>query len=470
MSRSVVARVAMSRSASLSNMCSMISYPNGPAQEKDRPGLGYLLRLEWSPEVVVAYFVGWVVGYVGRLWSVTLARWFRASAGKRPKAGRFPPNTPPALSTGPHPPYPTRYDKGHTRDGQHPPPHSNATDKRRDIPTHPPQPKSPRWNATPGPNPASPAPLVAACHPSGDRANPPIPDQLRPPNGPSWNPTPGPNPASPVPLVAASSPQRGPRQPTDPGPTPATERTELEPDPGTQSSQSRAPRRRLVTPAGTAPTHRSRTNPGHRTDRAGTRPRDPIQPVPCPSSPPRHPSGDRANPPIPDQPGHRTARAGTPRRDPTQQPPELPPVRRIPDLRWPPATGKGSCPCVRAPSSRVPSSCRRVGSSGAKPVAELAKELRISESCLRNWLAGLTRTRVVAGRGRVVRRRRNWPSCAGTSGGWRLEILERAAAYFARRRSSARFDTARSPSMTAVSAASPFSRATNLMISRRLRS
>src|SRR6266536_2675217 len=72
MSRSVVARVAMSRSAALSNMCSMISYPNGQAQAKDPPGLGYLLRLEWSPEVVVAYFVGWVVGYVGRLWSVTL--------------------------------------------------------------------------------------------------------------------------------------------------------------------------------------------------------------------------------------------------------------------------------------------------------------------------------------------------------------------------------------------------------------
>ncbi len=321
---------------------------------------------------------------------------------KAPKSGALSTEYPSALSTGPHPPYPTRYDKGHTRDGQHPPPHSNATDKRRDIPTHPPQPKSPRWNATPGPNSASPAPLVAACRPSGDRANPPIPDQPRPPNGPSWNPTPGPNSASPVPLVAASSPQRGPRQPTDPGPTPATERTELEPDPGTQPSQPRAPRRRLVTPAGTAP--------------------------------------------------------------------ELPPVRRIPDLRWPPATGKGSCPCVRAPSSRVPSSCRRVGSSGAKPVAELAKELRISESCLRNWLAGPTRTRVVAGRGRVVRRRRNWPSCAGTSGGWRLEILERAAAYFARRRSSARFDTARSPSTTAVSAASPFSRPTNLMISRRLRS
>src|SRR6266545_5835111 len=80
-------------------------------KRKDPPGLGYLLRLEWSPEVVVAYLLGWVVGYVGRLWSVTLAGWFRASAGKRPKAGHFPPNTPPALYSGPHPPYPTRSDK-----------------------------------------------------------------------------------------------------------------------------------------------------------------------------------------------------------------------------------------------------------------------------------------------------------------------------------------------------------------------
>src|SRR6266508_6005683 len=97
MSRSVVARVAMSRSAALSNMCSMTSYPNMSAQEKRPAGAGLFALLEWSPEVVVAYFVGWVVGYVGRLWSVTLARWFRASAGKRPRAGRFPPGTPPAL-------------------------------------------------------------------------------------------------------------------------------------------------------------------------------------------------------------------------------------------------------------------------------------------------------------------------------------------------------------------------------------
>src|SRR6266540_3630138 len=73
MSRSVVARVAMSRSAALSNMCSMISYRNGPVQEKRPAGAGLFALLDWSPEVVVAYLLGWVVGYVGRLWSVTLA-------------------------------------------------------------------------------------------------------------------------------------------------------------------------------------------------------------------------------------------------------------------------------------------------------------------------------------------------------------------------------------------------------------
>ncbi len=365
----------------------MISYPNGPAQAKDRPGLGICFgwngRLRWWLRISLG-------GWLGTSDACGRSPW-HAGSGRPPESAQ-------------------------KRGAFHriPLPHFRPDLTRR---------------TRPGTTKATPATVNTHRR----TATPPTKGETSPRTHPSRNPRGG----------------TQPRDPTQPVPCPSSP---------------------PVAPAGTAPTHRSRTNPGHRTDRAGTRPRDPIQPVPCPSSPPRHPSGDRANPPIPDQPGHRTARAGTPRRDPTQQPPELPPVRRIPDLRWPPATGKGSCPCVRAPSSRVPSSCRRVGSSGAKPVAELAKELRISESCLRNWLAGPTRTRVVAGRGRVVRRRRNWPSCAGTSGGWRLEILERAAAYFARRRSSARFDTARSPSMTAVSAASPFSRPTNLMISRRLRS
>ncbi len=38
-------------------------------------------------------------------------------------------------------------------------------------------------------------------------------------------------------------------------------------------------------------------------------------------------------------------------------------------------------------SSGVPSPRCRPARERAKPIAELAKDLRISESCLRNWLA-----------------------------------------------------------------------------------
>src|SRR6266542_2303318 len=174
-------------------------------KRKDRPGLGYLLRLEWSPEVVVAYFVGWVVGYVGRLWSVTLAPGFRASAGKRPKAGRFPTRTPPALYPGPHPPYPTRYDKGHTRGG-HPPPYGNATDETRDLPTHPTR-RKPKLERNPGAQPANLPALVAASSPKpGSASNPPIPDQPGRQTGRAGTRRRGPTPANLPPPVAASSP------------------------------------------------------------------------------------------------------------------------------------------------------------------------------------------------------------------------------------------------------------------------
>jgi hypothetical protein len=52
-----------------------------------------------SPFVDGDEWLGGVAGSVGRLWSVTLAAWFRASAGKPPKAGGFPPNTLPGPDT-----------------------------------------------------------------------------------------------------------------------------------------------------------------------------------------------------------------------------------------------------------------------------------------------------------------------------------------------------------------------------------
>src|SRR6266508_2335521 len=200
-------------------------------KRKDRPGPGYLLRLEWSPEVVVAYFVGWVVGYVGRLWSVTLARWFRASAGKRPKAGRFPTRTPPALYPGPHPPYPTRYDKGHTRGG-HPPPYGNATDETRDLPTHPTR-RKPKLERNPGAQPANPHPWSPPRRPSRDPHTTPRAQTTPAAKQPELEPDAG------APTRPTSPPSSPPRRPSrDPHPihrsqtNPAAKQAELEPDAG----------------------------------------------------------------------------------------------------------------------------------------------------------------------------------------------------------------------------------------------
>ena len=66
---------------------------------------------------------------------------------------------------------------------------------------------------------------------------------------------------------------------------------------------------------------------------------------------------------------------------------KIPPEARTPDLRWPRPPGR--MPFVPAPH---PLEFRRraveLARGKYKPVAELAKDLRISESsCLRNWMA-----------------------------------------------------------------------------------
>src|SRR6266498_4829902 len=89
-----------------------------------------------------------MVGYVGRLWSVTLARWFRATAGKRPTAGRFPPGTPPAL----YPDLTRRTRPGATKATPATVTHrlySTVTDETRDIPTYSPQARPQSWSPTP---------------------------------------------------------------------------------------------------------------------------------------------------------------------------------------------------------------------------------------------------------------------------------------------------------------------------------
>ena len=177
----------------------MISYPNGPAQAKrDRPGAGST-AVEWSPEVVVAYLLGWVVGYVGRLWSVTLARWFRASAGKRPKAGHFPPGTPPAL----YPDLTRRTRPGATKATPATVTHrlySTVTDETRDIPTYSPQARPQSWSPTPETQTHPRRRLVSQ---PGNRTQATDPGPTRPPSKPSWNVTPRPQSAHA--LFAASS-------------------------------------------------------------------------------------------------------------------------------------------------------------------------------------------------------------------------------------------------------------------------
>jgi transposase len=70
----------------------------------------------------------------------------------------------------------------------------------------------------------------------------------------------------------------------------------------------------------------------------------------------------------------------------------------------------------------------------AKPVAEVAKELRISESCLRNWLAQAdadetgSETRLTSSEKKELAQLRRDKRRLEME----VEILKRAAAYFAR--------------------------------------
>jgi len=70
----------------------------------------------------------------------------------------------------------------------------------------------------------------------------------------------------------------------------------------------------------------------------------------------------------------------------------------------------------------------------AKPIAELAKDLRISESCLRNWLAQAdadergSETRLTGGEKKELAQLRRDKRRLELE----VDILKRAAAYFAR--------------------------------------
>ncbi len=145
-------------------------------KRKGRPGLGYLFRLKRSPQCGGCVFT-WVGGWVRRTPVVGhLGIGVPGVRRKAPKSGALSTENPSRTLPGPHPPYPTRYDKGHPRRS---------------------------------------------------------------------------------PTAARQRHRRKARPPT----YPPGEGPELERNPGAQLSHPPIPRRRLVSQAGTVPTHRSRTNP-----------------------------------------------------------------------------------------------------------------------------------------------------------------------------------------------------------------
>ena len=144
-------------------------------KRKGRPGLGYLLcwngRLRWWLRI---YLSGWL----GTSDACGRSPW-HAGSGRPPesaqKRGAFHreplPHFTPDLTrrTRPGPTKATR--------GGHPPPHGNATDERRDLPTYPPG-EGPELERNPGTQPSQPPrPRRRLVTQAGNRTNPPIPDQ-----------------------------------------------------------------------------------------------------------------------------------------------------------------------------------------------------------------------------------------------------------------------------------------------------
>ncbi|MGH8938173.1 MAG: Scr1 family TA system antitoxin-like transcriptional regulator, partial [Actinomycetes bacterium] len=112
---------------------------------------------------------------------------------------------------------------------------------------------------------------------------------------------------------------------------------------------------------------------------------------------------------------------------------ELPPIRRTPHLWWPRPPGRMS----RCPHHIPPEFRRRaveLARERTKPIAELAKDLRISESCLRNWVAQAevddsgSETRLTSAEKKELTQLRRDRRRLELE----VDILKRAAAYSAR--------------------------------------
>ncbi len=65
-----------------------------------------------------------------------------------------------------------------------------------------------------------------------------------------------------------------------------------------------------------------------------------------------------------------------------------------------------------------------------KPVAQIAEDLGISDSCLRNWMAQADRDEGRRNDGLTAKERESWSSCAVTCGwrGWRSRSSSAASA------------------------------------------
>jgi transposase len=88
---------------------------------------------------------------------------------------------------------------------------------------------------------------------------------------------------------------------------------------------------------------------------------------------------------------------------------------------------------MRQPSRRIPSQGGGAGPSAGEPIAQIARDLGIAETCLRRWLkqddidAGRTEGLSTDERAELVRLRRELRVAQ-----MEIEILKRASAYSAR--------------------------------------
>jgi transposase len=88
---------------------------------------------------------------------------------------------------------------------------------------------------------------------------------------------------------------------------------------------------------------------------------------------------------------------------------------------------------ARTTPDRVPAACRGAARQGDKPVAQIPKELGISESCLRNWMAQADADEKTSSSRLSTAEKKELAELRKRNRQLELEneILKRAAAYYA---------------------------------------